>query len=109
MVGLHGRDAGGGLQDGGIGDEGGGAKVGEHLRVSQDEPGNVQGDEILVGGEGGVGVVVLQGGEGEVDEAVEGVADVDLGAGQGGGPQDGAQELQVCDLVAGKLLGQLKG
>jgi len=109
VVPLDGGDAGDGPKDLMVGDEGGGPQVGKNVRVGQDERADVQGDEVLVGSEGGVRVEVAQGGQGQVDEAVEGVADVDLWAGQGSSAQGAAQELQVRDLVRSELLGQLKG
>ena len=109
MVALHSSDAGSISQDGLVADQASSSQVGEHLSVCQDEAADVEGDEVGVGGEGGIGVEVPEGGQGEVDEVVEGVADVDLWARHCSGAQGCTQKLEVGCLLLGKLHSQVKG
>ncbi len=109
MVAFNGSNACSISQDGLVADKACCPQVGKHLCICQDEAADVEGNEVGVRGEGGVGVEVPQGGQGQVDKVVEGIADVDLRAGYSCGAQGCSQELKMGCLLLGKLSGQVQG
>mmetsp|Transcript_13486 Transcript_13486/g.40800 ORF Transcript_13486/g.40800 Transcript_13486/m.40800 type:complete len:352 (+) Transcript_13486:428-1483(+) len=105
MVGLHSQDASGGGDEVLVGQQSGGALVGGHTHVLEDE-GAVQEEQV-------VGVRVeghrQRHVEGGVSSCLEAGADVDLGHGHSSVGQGGLQEQHVVQLVLGNLSGVRQG